>query len=190
MNQFSDDLRQKRKSVDRFPVEIGPSPSKVIIVALRRLCGQVLDKLVLISVVVEEVNPPSMRMVHRTHPLLVTGRAQPLGHCVEVIDDKSDVVHSRMDVGLMRSWTLRVTIFDGQVTVFGADMDPASALFAGSAASHLELWHRRLQKTDRFVDIEDREIEMLEVLLLYPSDPADEQPRQYSGGARTLPTQT
>ena len=104
-----------------------------------------------------------MRMVHGTHPLLVTGRAQPFGHRVEVIDDKSDVVHSRMDVGLMRSWTLRATILDGQVTVLGADMNPASAFFAGSAAPHLELWHGRLQKTDRLVDIEDRDIEMFEV---------------------------
>ena len=124
-----------------------------VLIPLRRVFTEVLNELVLVPIVIEEIVTMPVWVFEIGRPLPVSGFQHALSQLRRITYHESHVIHSRVNIRLVRPLLGSSSALDAQVGVLRADMDPALCFLAPTLSSDTELWHCGLKESDSLINI-------------------------------------
>ena len=135
---------------------------QLIIVAVRRVLGEVLHEFPIVAFGIIEVPTLAVRMCVGRRGLSKSGRLHSLAQCLNIVYFVSKMIHARKApvrcpgfLGLRVRWT------QGNVGFIGAHVNPSGAVPTFAFAAHPKLRKRCLQETDHLFDIMYTKVRML-----------------------------
>src|SRR6476661_8665892 len=125
-------MKQCRKPASSGCARLGRSISLVgyrVIMSLRRIVCQVLDKFPVVTIAIEEVDALPIGVVVHRRGVFIARRFEALMQPLDVIHLVSEVVHARhASIGLPTFLRLNGGLTQGDVSLGGSDMNPSRPL--------------------------------------------------------------
>ena len=135
-----------------------------VLIPLRGVFTEVLHELVLVPIVIEEIVTMPVWGFEIGRPLPVSGFQHALSQLRRITYHESHVIHSRVNIRLVRPLLGSSSALDAQVGVLRADMDPAlrRAILPTPLSSNAELRHCGQKETDGLIHVCGCHIQVLQ----------------------------
>src|SRR3954471_1753148 len=140
-----------------IPQRFGPATLLIgqrVIVPLRRIIGQILYKLPIVTIWIVVVHTLPVRMMVWRRRVLISCRCEPLAKRVDVVHLVREMIHTRHAcVRFPTSLWLECRLRKGNVGLVRSNVNPAIAIRTDSVESHSKVGERRPQKAHRGINI-------------------------------------